>query len=67
MKQQQTPDPAAKAEQKIRSMAKRANLIAHKSRKDGKWYFANVHNILMSPNNGLNEDQAMEFLQESDK
>lgn len=48
MKQQQTPDPAAKLEQKIRSLAKQAKLIAHKSRKDGMWYFANIHNILMT-------------------
>lgn len=64
MNQQQTPDPAAKVEQKIRSLAKQAKLIAHKSRKDGKWYFADMNNILISPNNGLSEDEAMEFLAE---
>ena len=64
---QHTPDPAAKMEQKIRSRAKRRNLIAHKSRKDGKWYFANVNNILISPTHGLKENEALEFLQESGK
>ncbi len=63
MNQQHTPDPASKVEQKIRSLAKQADLIAHKSRKDGMWYFANAHNILISPTNGLSEAEALEFLQ----
>ena len=64
--QQHTPNPASKKEQKIRSLAKQADLIAHKSRKDGMWYFANAHNILISPTSGLREDEAMAFLRENE-
>ena len=45
-------------------LAKQQDLIATKSRKDGLWYFADLNNVLVSYTNGLNAQEAWEFLRE---
>jgi hypothetical protein len=47
---------------RIRRLAKKDNFIAHKSRKDGKWYFADFNNYLISPEQGLDDLEALDFL-----
>jgi hypothetical protein len=49
---------------RIRRLAKKDNLIAQKSRKDGKWYFADLNNFLMSPEQGLDDLEALAFLEQ---
>lgn len=53
---------ALRLAQKIRRLAAKDDLIAHKSRKDGKWYFSDFNNFLKSPGQGLNDEEALEFL-----
>jgi len=58
-----TDSPVALAE-RIRRLAKKDNLIAHKSRKDSKWYFADLNNFLISPEQGLDDLEALVFLEQ---
>jgi hypothetical protein len=51
----------------IRRLAKYDNLIAMKSRSDGQWYFSNVNNYLQSPQNGLSDLEALEWLLQEDE
>lgn len=53
--------PAAVAK-RIRRLAKKDSLIAQKSRRDGKWYSADISNCLMSPEQGLDDLEAVRFL-----
>ena len=53
--------PAALAK-RIRRLAKKDDLIAQKSRKDGKWYFADISDCLMSPEQGLDDLEAVRLL-----
>lgn len=46
----------------IRRLARYDNLIAMKSRSDGRWYFSNTNNFLQSPQNGLSDLEALEWL-----
>jgi hypothetical protein len=55
--------PAALAK-RIRRLAKKDDLIAQKSRKDSKWYFADLSNCLNSPERGLDDREAVRFLGE---
>lgn len=48
--------------QRIRRLAAKDDLIAHKSRKDGMWYFSDFSNTLRSPEQGLSDSEALEFL-----
>ena len=48
--------------QKIRRLAHRDGLVAKKSRRNGKWFFSDDHNMLVSPEDGLDDDEAMDFL-----
>lgn len=48
--------------QRIRRLAAKYGIVAHKSRKDGKWYFSDFNNFLKSPEQGLDDDEALEFL-----
>ncbi len=48
--------------QKIRRLAAKDDLIARKSRKDGKWYFSDFNNFLRSPEQGLDDHEALGFL-----
>ena len=57
-----TPDPEALLTQKIRRLAAKNDLIAHKSRKDGNWYFSDFNNFLRSPEQGLDDHEALDFL-----
>ena len=57
-----TPEPEALVAQKIRRLAARNDLTAHKSRKNGNWYFADFNNFLRSPEQGLDDQQALDFL-----
>ena len=57
-----TPDPELLMAQKIRRLAAKNDLVAHKSRKDGNWYFSDFHNYLRSPERGLDDRQALDFL-----
>jgi hypothetical protein len=45
-------------------LAKKDDLIAQKSRKDSKWYFADLSNCLNSPERGLDDREAVRFLGE---
>ncbi len=53
---------ALRMAQKIRRLAAKDDLIAHKSRKDGKWYFSDFNNFLQSPEQGLDDEEALNFL-----
>jgi hypothetical protein len=57
-----TGSPVALAS-RIRRLARNDNLIAQKSRRDGKWYFADLRNRLMSPEQGLDDMEAVAFLE----
>ncbi len=48
--------------QRIRRLAAKDDLIAHKSRKDGMWYFTDFNNFLKSPEQGLDDEEALKFL-----
>jgi hypothetical protein len=46
----------------IRRLARHQGLIAQKSRRDGKWYFADERSYLQSPEVGLDDEEALEWL-----
>jgi hypothetical protein len=48
--------------QRIRRLARRDGLVARKSRRDGKWFLSDEHNMLVSPKDGLDDDEAIGFL-----
>ena len=48
--------------QKIRRLAAKHDLVARKSRKDGRWTFTDFNNTLRSPEQGLDDQKALEFL-----
>ncbi len=48
--------------QKIRRLTAKDDLIARKSRKDGKWHFTDFNNTLRSPEQGLDDMEALELL-----
>jgi hypothetical protein len=48
--------------QKIRRLAAKHDLVARKSRKDGRWRFIDFNNTLKSPQQGLDDEKALEFL-----
>lgn len=65
MKDEQADKGASQAinlAQKIRRSARRDGFVAKKSRRDGKWYFADHRNLLVSPESGLDDEEALEFL-----
>jgi hypothetical protein len=41
-------------------------MVAQKSRRDGRWYVANLRNWLLSPESGMTDAEALEFLTEQD-
>lgn len=49
-------------EQRIRYHARLQNITAKKSRRDGLWYFSDERNWLISPEQGLGNDEAMKFI-----
>lgn len=52
----------ARCEPQIRRLARHQDLIAQKSRRDGKWYFADERNYLQSSQAGLDDEEALEWL-----
>jgi hypothetical protein len=46
--------------QRIRAWARRDSLVAIRRR--GRWYFANFNNCLESDQNGLDDEEALEYL-----
>jgi hypothetical protein len=48
----------------IRRLARYEDLIARKSRKDGKWYFSDHTNSLKSSVQGLDDLEALKYLLE---
>ncbi len=46
----------------IRRLARYDDLIAKKSRKDGRWYFTDYNNWLKSPEQGLADEEALKWL-----
>jgi hypothetical protein len=50
-------------ERRIRRLAKQQELVAERRRE--MWYFADGRRILISPECGLDDEEALEFLQES--
>jgi hypothetical protein len=48
--------------QKIRRLAAKQELAARKSRKDHKWRFTDHTNTLKSPEQGLDDQEALDFL-----
>lgn len=46
----------------IRRLARHQKLIAQKTRRDGKWYFADERSYLQSPESGLDDEEALEWL-----
>jgi len=54
--------PEARA-QRIRRMARRQDLTASKARNNGVWYFADQQHWLQSPEAGLDDIEAIEWLE----
>jgi len=50
--------------QKIRRLAAKDDLVARKSRKDGRWRFTDFNNTLKSSEQGLDDQGALLFLGE---
>ncbi len=48
--------------QRIRRLAAKHDLVARKSRKDGRWRFTDFNNTLRSPEQGLDNEEALEYL-----
>ena len=48
--------------QQIRRLAAKHDLVARKSRKDGRWRFTDFNNTLKSPEQGLDDENALDFL-----
>ncbi len=48
----------------IRQQAKQLGLVAKKPRNDRKWYFSDATNQMVSDRNGLNDEQAVAFLEQ---
>lgn len=46
----------------IRQLARYDDLTAKTSRKDGKWYFSDLNNCLQSPEQGLDDVEALKWL-----
>lgn len=46
----------------VRRLARYDGLLAMKSRKDGLWYFSDFDNRLQSPEQGLADAEALEWL-----
>ena len=53
-------------DQKVRRLARKQGLTSSKSRSDGLWRFANQFNLLESPEAGLNDVEALEYLTQDD-
>lgn len=51
-----------KYDPQIRRLARYENLVAMKSRKDGNWYFSDRNNSLQSPEQGMDDVEALEWL-----
>lgn len=49
-----------RTDSRIRYFARRDDLVAIKRRR--RWYFADYTNLLVSPEHGLNDDEALAFL-----
>ena len=47
-------------EQRIRDWARRQKL--EPMRRGGKWYFGNYSNLLVSPETGLDDEEALDYL-----
>jgi len=59
------PEPTESAlAQRIRRLARNQELTAQKSRRDGKWYFADRTNFLQSPEQGLDTGEAYDWLRQ---
>ena len=52
---------------RIRRLARKDSLIAQKSRRDGLWYFCDQNRYLQSPETGLTDEEALDFLAERDE
>ena len=50
-----------RAGQRLRRLARRNNLIAKRSRRDGRWYIADKHNYLRSSQDGMTLVQRLEM------
>ena len=48
----------------IRHLAAQQEIFAHRSRRDGMWYFSNANNYLESPEQGLSDKEALAFVLE---
>lgn len=48
--------------QRIRRLAHHDGLAAMKTRRGGKWFFSDERNMLVSPEDGLDDEEAMDFL-----
>ena len=49
-------------EQKIRRLAQKHRLTASKYRTDGLWRFINDRNCLVSPDTGLDDEDALKYV-----
>ena len=52
---------------RIRRLARKDGLVAQKSRRSGLWYFCDQNRYLQSPEAGLTEEEALEYLAERDE
>ena len=55
-------DHALDLAQKIRRLAAKQEFAAHKSRNDHKWRFTDHTNTVKSPEQGLDDQEALDFL-----
>jgi hypothetical protein len=56
------PETGDAIDRRIRRLARKDRLIARKSRCDGLWYLSDDTNYLQSPEQGLDDDEALDFL-----
>lgn len=51
---------------RIQQLAGKQGFTALKDRRDGLWYFANQYNFLKSPETGLDDEEALEYLMQAE-
>ena len=57
-----TPESELHLAQRIRRLAAKNDLVARKSHTDGNWRFSDFNNVLRSPEQGLDDHEALDFL-----
>ena len=62
LREMNTPESELHLAQRIRRLAAKNDLVARKSHTDGNWRFSDFNNVLRSPEQGLDDQKALEFV-----